>query len=357
MKIIPINIPEINNHRHYCLEFQNSFIKHQDPINVKGIGYGWVQAWGEGNEIELEKKDNEKMGRYDLVFKKEEQIKQFDYHIDGSVFLLYDNAGLNYAHFFFDCFGRCLYFDELLKINPKIKLAIPEDFYMETGNSTFIKQWIDLYYNDRDIDILILEKNKMYSVDNLYISNILYGFPEPVGHNYIANKIVETASKIPPIKVKTNGCYISRQDTIKRGWYHKRDLINEIELIEKIRLNLNYDIIELMDYDIIGKIQIFKSYKNIIQQNSASNVNILFSTKDNTNIIIENPRLGHWMNPKLQQFSVNSNTSLVVLEGAGEYLSNELDPNQTDKGNYPWKLNDIDGIIDVLKQVDNDIIW
>ena len=36
------------------------------------------------------------------------------------------------------------------------------------------------------------------------------------------------------------------------------------ELIDKIKSELDYDIIELMDYDMIGKIQIFKSYKNII---------------------------------------------------------------------------------------------
>ena len=41
-------------------------------------------------------------------------------------------------------------------------------------------------------------------------------------------------------------------------------------LIDKIKEELGYDIIELMDYSLKEKIQIFKSYKNIVQQSSAS---------------------------------------------------------------------------------------
>ena len=43
-----------------------------------------------------------------------------------------------------------------------------------------------------------------------------------------------------------------------------------MKLINKIKSELNYDIIELMGYSLIEKIQIFKSYKNIIQQSSQS---------------------------------------------------------------------------------------
>ena len=354
MNVIPLNIPDrAHIHRHYCVSFSNAFVKHKDVTTINGIGTEWVEAFHNNKKLNLDQKDYQKAGRYDLFYSDTTNTDHsFDEVLDN-VFLLYDPAGLNYAHFFFDYFGKVLYYDELLKSNPNLKLGIPEDYYEEEGNSNFIKQWLDLYYSDKNINIVVLKKDKRYRVDKLIIPGTLYGFPEPEGDNFIMEKIIETVKKVPVLEVKTNGCYISRQDTIKRGWYHKRDLVNEVELIDKIKEELNYDIIELMDYDIIGKIQIFKSYKNIVQQSSASNVNILFSGPENNNIILTNPRMGPWLNYKLTQFSNKCKAGLTIIEDAGEYIVNELDPNQADKDNYPWQLVNIEGIVQLLKQVDN----
>jgi capsular polysaccharide biosynthesis protein len=168
---------------------------------------------------------------------------------------------------------------------------------------------------------------------------------------YIIQKIIETVNKVPKIEVKANGCYISRQDTIKRGWYHKRNLVNELELIDRIQNELGYDIIELMDYDMIGKIQVFKSYKNIIHQSSASNVNVLFSNNENTNILISHPRLENWLNFKCQQFSQKSKTNLITLDGGGEIVE-QVGDDYLDKNNTQWELVNLDGLIDILKQID-----
>jgi hypothetical protein len=272
--------------------------------------------------------------------------------ITEDLFLLYDSAGLNYAHFFFDLFGKVLYYDELVKNNPNIVLGIPEDFYQTEGNNTFIKQWLDLYYEGKDIKIIVLKKDIKYLVSKLIIPNILYGFPEGNGDNYIIDKIIETVSKIPSKTPIKNGCYISRQDTIKRGWYHSRELENELELIDRIKTDLDYDIIELMDYDMVGKIQIFKSYKNIIQQSSASNVNILFSNKNNTNIIITHPKMEDWLGYKCNQFSNRSKSNLISLNGGG-ILTAEQKEDQADGNNLAWRLDNIDSIIEVLKQINN----
>jgi hypothetical protein len=353
MKIIPINIPDKTYpQRHYCIALDNAYLEHKDPIIDRGIGSRWIKIFHNNRYINLDAKDYEKAGRYDLLYSDEIQVDfSFDKNIDDNLFLLYDAAGLNYAHFFFDFFGRCLYFEELLKIKPNLILGIPEDYYQEKGNSDFIKQWLNFYFKDKNIKTLVFKKNTKYKITNLYLPNVLYGFPEPYGDDYIISKIIETVDKIPPINVKTNGCYISRQDTIKRGWYHKRNLVNELELIDKIKSELNYDIIELMDYNIIGKIQIFKSYKNIIQQSSASNINILFSNKNNTNIIITNPKLEDWLMFKINQFSLKSKAPVISLHGGGEIIE-ELGDEWTDKGNALWKLIDIDGLIEVLKKID-----
>jgi hypothetical protein len=323
---INIQLPKsINPANDYCTLTKNTFITHVDPQNINGIGTGWLNISYEN--------------------------KKYNELINEKVFLLYDEAGLNYIHFFFNFFGKCLYFDELRKTIPNLKLAIPSDFYNETGNSTFIKQWLDLYYQDNIPDIIILNKNITYCIESLYTPQTLYGFPMAIGDDYIIDKILETVDKVPTIPVTKNGCYISRQDTIKRGWYHSRELENELELIDKIKSELNYDIIELMDYDMIGKIQIFKSYKNIIQQSSASNVNILFSNKNNTNIIITHPKMEDWLGYKCNQFSNRSKTNLISLNGGG-ILTAEQKEDQADGNNLAWKLGDIDSIIEVLKQID-----
>jgi hypothetical protein len=296
-------------------------------------------------------KDPQKVGDTNPYFEHYVPTPQHETEIQDDIFLLYDDCGLNYAHFFFDFFGKCIYFDEIRKTNPKVKLGILEEFYKETGNSTFIKQWLDLYYQDQDIEIFIFKKDIQYKVKTLIIPNSFYWFPEGYGDDYIIEKIIETVAKVPKIEVKSNGCYISRQDTIKRGWYHGRDLVNEVELIDQIQSELGYDIVELMDYDMIGKIQIFKSYPIIVQQSSASNINILFSNKENTHIIISNPQMASWLNFKVSQFSQKSKANLITLEGGGELIKDNEDIK--DKNNYPWQLTNIEGIIEVLKQINN----
>jgi hypothetical protein len=341
---ININLPKtINPQNDFCTLIKNPILKHKENDIKNGIG--WVDISHEGYLINTSNNNQSLYTSIEIV------DELFDELINDEIFFLYDESGLNYIHHFFNFFGRCLYFDELLKTNPKLKLGILEDFYQEKGDNAFVKQWLDLYYQNKNIEIVVFKKHIKYKISNLILPNLLYGFPMSHGDDLITDRIVETAIKIPSKTPIKKGCYISRQDTIKRGWYHSRNLINELELIDKIKNELDYDIIELMDYDIIGKIQIFKSYKNIIQQSSASNINLLFSTKDNTNIIITHPKMEGWLGYKCQQFSNKSKTNLISLDGGGVCVA-QLEEGQSDPNNLAWELFDIDSIIEVLKQID-----
>jgi hypothetical protein len=341
---ININLPKtINPQNDFCTLIKNPILKHKENDIKNGIG--WVDISHEGYLI------NTSNNNQSLHTNIESVDETFNELIDGEVFFLYDESGLNYIHHFFNFFGRCLYFDELLKTNPKLKLGILEDFYQEGGDNTFVKQWLDLYYQDKNIEIVVFKKHIKYKISNLILPNLLYGFPMSHGDDLITDKIVETSTKIPAISPIKKGCYISRQDTIKRGWYHSRELENELELIDKIKSELDYDIIELMDYNMVDKIQIFKSYKNIIQQSSASNINLLFSTKANTNIIITHPKMEGWLGYKCQQFSNKSKTNLISLNDGGVCVA-QLEEGQSDPNNLAWELFDIDSIIGVLKQID-----
>ena len=346
MNITQIEIPNsTHKFKQFYTTFSDAYLKHFNQYDIEVIHNNKKVKAGIH-------KESQKQGDTNPYFDIHLSNPNYDIKLDDNIFLLYDDAGINYAHFFFDLFGKCIYFDEIRKTNSKVKLGILEEFYQETGNSTFIKQWLDLYYQDQDIEIVIFKKEVQYKIKTLIIPNSFYWFPEGYGDDYIIEKIIKTVAKIPKIEVKSKGCYISRQDTIKREWHHKRNLINEVELIEQIQSELGYDIIELMDYDLIKKIQIFKSYPIIVQQSSASNINILFSNKENTHVIISNPRMASWLNFKVNQFSQKSKANLITLDGGGEYLNEEIHSDIAEC-NYSWKLTNIEGIIEILKQIDN----
>jgi len=345
MNMTQIDIPNsIHKFKQFYTTLPDVYLKHFNQYDIKVIHDNKKVKAGIH-------KDSQKQGDTNPYFNEQLPNPKPDIELDDNIFLLYDDAGINYAHFFFDLFGKCLYFDELKKSIPHLKLGILEEFYQEKGNNDFIKQWLDLYYQNQNIEVVIFKKDIQYKIKSLILPNSFYWFPEGEGDDYIIEKIIETVNNIPKIETKSNGCYISRQDTIKRGWYHKRDLVNELELIDKIKSELGYDIIELMDCDLISKIQIFKSYKNIIQQSSASNINVLFSNKDNTNIIITNPKLEGWLTYKINQFSLKSKAPVISLNGGGEIVE-ELGDEWADKSNAPWRLVNIDGLVEVLKQID-----
>jgi hypothetical protein len=341
--IIQTPIPNsIHVNRQFCTILNESYLKHIDPF--------YLEVYHDGKKVKAGiDKDIQKQGNPETYYLNEiTEDYSFDHIVDEDILLIYDEAGVNYAHFFFDFFGKCLYFNEVKKHYPSLKIGILEDFYLETGNSTFIKQWLNLYFEDK-VEIIVFKKNERYKIKNLILPNSFYWFPEGYGDDYIIEEIIKTVDRIKPIEVKSKGCYISRQDTVKREWHNKRHLVNEVELIKEIQSKLDYDIIELMDYDLIQKIQIFKSYPIIIQQSSASNVSLLFSTSKITNIIISHPIMEEWLNFKCTQFSQKSKTNLITLNGGGELIVNE---DLADRNNHPWKLSNIEGLLNVLEQID-----
>jgi hypothetical protein len=206
---------------------------------------------------------------------------------------------------------------------------------------------MSLYYPN--ITIYPLRRNVKYKFKKLILPNSFYNFPQPFGFDFVYPMIRKVVDKIESLKESiSDGVYISRQDTIKRGWYHNRVLVNELDLIEKIKKELKYDIVELMDFDMIGKIKIFKSYKNIIQLHSASVINILFSDPKTNHYIIEHPKMSSWLTPKCKDFARLSKSNIITIEDFGEIVDNLTQP---DENNYPWKLNELDFLVENIKNV------
>jgi hypothetical protein len=356
-----INIPVPNNpypNRQFCVKFEDAVLQHVNETTAKQNGLQYVFIFHDNKEVLAGvNKDLQKAGNQSILYKPESIVMpRTDVIVEDDIFLLYDDAGVNYIHFFFDMFGRCFYFEQLRKQYPNLKLGIPEEFYQENGKSNFIKQWLELYLEDKNIDVFVFEKDKNYQIKNLFVSNLYYWFPEHQGYGPIFDMIRSVTDKVEPIKTNSTGAYISRQDTIKRGWYHGRDLINELELIDQIKNKLGYDIVEMMDYTIKEKIQLSKSYKTIIQQSSASNINILFASANSNSVVISNPKMGPWLNAKCYDFSTASKSNLLVLEDVGECIVDstiKID----DANNYPWQLTNIDGILEILLAIEDGSVW
>lgn len=353
--ILNFDIPNNpHKHRQFCTLLDNVLLHNTGKDISDGDVEGLLSITHNGKIVKAGvHKETQKSGDKETYFLNlSNNSTKFDEEINDEVFLIFDATMHNYMHAFFDLFGNCLYFN-ILRKDRKLKLGIPEEFWVDEGKNNFVKQWLTLCYGE-DVEIVIFQKHKTYKIKNIILPNGIYWHPEPTGHQPIMEMIKEVASKIPPIKVKKNGCYISRQDTIKYGWYHKREMENENELIEKIKSELDYDIIEMMDYSLIEKIQLSKSYNNIIQQNGASNLNILFSPPSTNNIVLTNPKMGWWINPKCRDYSSVSGCNLLIIDDIGEIID---DPSITDPNNHPWKLTDIDGIVSLLKQIDDGSIW
>lgn len=356
--IIQFNIPN-NPHknRQFCTLLDNVYLKHTGKDISDGLATGLLSITHDGKKVKAgTHKESQKMGDREIYFPNSfDNSIEYDEEINDNVFLMFDDTGFNYMHFFFDLFGNCLYFD-ILKKEKKLKLGLAEEFWVDEGKNNFIKQCLTLYYG-KDIDVIIFKKNKTYKIKHIVLPNGIFWHPESVGHQPIMELIKKMASKVPPIEVLKKGCYISRQDTIKYGWYHKREMENEKELIKKIKSELDYDIIEMMDYTLTEKIQLSKSYKTIIQQSGASNLNMLFSSPGNTNIILSNPKMGPWINQKCSDYSSMSGCTLLIINDIGEIINDPTQPPINDPNNHPWKIMDIDGVVNLLKQIDDGSIW
>jgi hypothetical protein len=345
-----------HKHRQFCTVLDNVYLTNTGKDLSDGSADGLITITHDGKKVKAGiHKDTQKMGDREIYFPNQfDDSTEYDEEIDEEIFLLFDDTGINYLHFFFDLFGKCIYYD-ILKQHKNLKLGITSDFWVDEGKNNHIKQWLSLYYDN--LEIVVFERNKTYKIKQIILPNCLYWSPEQTGHQPIMEMINRTAAKIEPMEVKANGCYISRQDTIKHGWYHNREMANELELIDRIKNELNYDIIELMNYSLIDKIKIFKSYKHIIQQSSASNVNILFSNPNIINVILSNPNMGPWINVKCYDYSVTSGCALLTIDNIGEVIIDPNIPPISDRNNHPWKIISLDGVMGLLKQIDDGSIW
>jgi len=325
----------------YSFEFKNADIIFSEypkffKIVKDDIDFSYLTKrsyWIENKKTNIIKINN--------IKEKIECKKEIEY-IDTPVFFLFDDYYANYLHYFLESFPKIEYFLKLKEKILNLKLTIPDYVW----NMPFIKESIILYLNNNISDVLILNTNKKYVCSLIYIPCNIYIWPDS---SNFSNIIFDSSKKLGDKIVgeeKKEGVYISRQDVFRKGWWHDRYLENESILIKQIKTELNYDIIELYDLDIYNKIKIFKNYKNIIQTSGAGMINLLFC-KSNTNFHIISHPLYSWPNPILKDASNRLNVNFYEY-----YFGKVCSENPTKCGNpdnKPWKITDIDSLINQIK--------
>jgi len=296
---------------------------------------------------------NSALNNYDIhkYIKDDEVINENLYVIENPCFLLFDDYFGNYLHYIVESLLKLKYFILLKKEIKDLKLLMFDYVY----DVDFIKESFKLYLGDEFEDvyknIIFITTNNNIKINRLLIPNKYYLWPDTGELPESLYDVFNVMSSKVNIDTKKNGVYISRQDTIKRNWWHNRNLQNEIQLIESVKNELNYDIIELMDLNLHDKIKIFKTYKNIIQTNGASMINLVFCEKNTNFHMITHPIYGEWSNPILRNMSYKLNVNFY------EYNYGKIDVNIPSKcgnrDNVPWEITDISNMI---REIKNNII-
>ena len=272
--------------------------------------------------------------------KDDEVINENLYFIENPCFLLFDDYFENYLHYIVESFLKLKYFILLKKEIKDLKLLMFDYVY----DVDFIKESFKLYLGDEFENvyknIIFIMPNDNIKINRLLIPNKCYLWPDTGELPESLYDMFNVMSSKVNIDTKKNGVYISRQDTIKKNWWHNRNLQNEIELIESIKNELNYDIVELMDLNLSDKIKIFKTY-------SASMINLVFCEKNTNFHMISHPIYGEWSNPILRNMSYKLNVNFY------EYNCGKIDSNIPSKcgnrDNIPWEIINISSMIEQIK--------
>jgi hypothetical protein len=283
--------------------------------------------------------------KYEDVFSRKESYKlghlengitintNYDYEIEMSCFILFDEYANNYFHYFTDFFSKLDSFFKIQKIIPNIKILMLEEQF----NVSFIRESLELLFGNFN-NFIFIPHGKKIKFKKLIVPKPIYFWPNENVPECIYTFTKMLSDKVNEETIK-NGVYISRQDTIKKGWWHNRNLQNELNLIDAIKTELNYDIVELMDLSISDKIKIFKSYKNIIQQNGASTVNIFFCNYNTNFHIISHPIIKNWANPLLNEISKHKKLNFYEYDYGK--ICTDISVISSDSNNIPWEINDI----------------
>lgn len=287
----------------------------------------------------------------------------FDGEIDD-LFFNYDYLEWQYSHFLTDVYPKMWYYPQLKRlcrnlkfgqIRPILNFAYNlRDKSLKTNLnlvSGFAHEITDFYLSHLGFenDFVPLEIGKIYHVKRLYLpvpftSQDAYPWPE---RQYEMYNLLKKESK----KVKRNfseRVFISRNDTVKNGWFNLRYCVNEEEIAKAV-VKVGYESIELMPLNIFEKIKVYSTSKKIIQQIGSNCFNSVFSSENTTLYTLVHPHYRSWI-PGLENLSSKNGSKLVSITGGIETLGLDGYPEQYKRDvDQPWKFTEINKLVKLVK--------
>ena len=117
-----------HRHRQFCTVLDDVYLKNTGKDLSDGSAAGLIEIIHDDKLVKAGiDKDTQKMGDREIYYPNQYSFDtKADIELDEEIFLLFDDAGINYQHFFFDLFGKCIYYDELLKTNPSLIFNVKE---------------------------------------------------------------------------------------------------------------------------------------------------------------------------------------------------------------------------------------
>jgi capsular polysaccharide biosynthesis protein len=152
-----------------------------------------------------------------------------------------------------------------------------------------------------------------------------------------------------PISMEYENIYISRKDVSSKKWMHYRVLLNENDIINKLN-EVGFREIQLMNYSVEEKIQIFKSAKKIIQTVGSNCYNLRFIEPKTWCCILYHPEYYCWSDDLHRIVNYKNGVykeyidSCKVVDNSNSYYPDEYNTMKK-KIDSPWKFTDIDNLV------------
>ena len=284
----------------------------------------------------------------------------------SELFFCYDYLEWQYSHFLTDVYPKMWYYPKLKDNFPDLKFGqirpivnFAYNLNDKTLNtklnivSDFAHQITDFYlkYNSCEKDFFALEIGKVYKINKLFIpvpftSQDVVEWPDVQMEMY--ELLIKESNKVVteqfPKKV-----FISRNDTIKNGWFNLRHCINE-SYISNALIPLGYEVIELMSLNIFEKIKVFSSADEIVQLVGSNCFNTVF-VRPNTKIFtILHPYYTGWSS-MLDHLARMRDAKFIPFNENIEILGLEGYPDNYKKiPDQPWRLTDVNPLMKLISK-------
>lgn len=296
----------------------------------------------------------------------EELIDYSDFVFEKSfdkLFFCYDYIEWQYSHFLTDVYPKMWYYPQLKKIHKDLKFGQIRPILNFAYNlndktlktklnllSDFAHDITDFYLKHHNFtdDFVPLEAGKTYFIEKLFIPVPFTSqdvFPWPDIQYEMYDLLKEESKKVT--RTFSDRIFISRNDTVKNGWFNLRFCVNESEIYDALK-PYGFENIELMDLNVFEKIKVYTTAKQLVQQVGSNCFNVVFSTPGSEFYTLIHPYYEVWC-PILTSLSNRSGNKFFFIKDGIKMLGLNAYPLNYERiPDQPWYFTDMNKLAKII---------